>query len=215
MTGAAALEPHRGVFEGKRPTFIGVTPKAAGLVGGESTDLLRPEGSMRVVAIDTGHRALRKTVSMGPLKLRPRAGMTACTLPVHLGRLGGPKRGWRSMYLMASGTRDLPLRVAALQAARVSGLVQVASEAELIGLAGSKFGRVPDVPGSGRLSVRACGPMARFASLPHPAKLRLRVDRLMRIPQKGIEDILMTGLTRLRSDVLRLLTQERNRECAA
>ena len=145
MAGTAAFQPHGSVFKGEGPALIGMTPQASGFIRGEHRELLRPEGTVWIMTIDTGHGALRKPVSVRSLKLRPRADMATGTLRVQRRRFSGPKCIRSSVNTVAAGTGHLSLAMPALQTAGMGGLIQVARHADLIGLPGAQFGRIADV----------------------------------------------------------------------
>ena len=75
---------------------------------------------------------------------------------------------------VAAAAGNLSLGMAALDAARMSGFIQVTSKADLVRLPGAKLGRVSNVLGRSRLGVLARGAVAGLAGLTLAAELLLR-----------------------------------------
>src|SRR5438270_6731272 len=133
MAARAAFKSYRRVLEGERASFIAVASQASGLVRSEHLQHGRSHGSVRVVAIDAGHRALGQLVMDRPLELRPDSDMATPALLIdrhrrarnHSGRAVG-------MDLVACGAGDLVLEVAAREPAGVSRLVEMAGQAETV-----------------------------------------------------------------------------------
>ena len=76
MTRPAAFKPHRGVFEGERPAFVGMTTEAARFGARGRPRRTRLRAPVRIVAIDTGHRPFRDPVLEGLLELASDARVT-------------------------------------------------------------------------------------------------------------------------------------------
>jgi hypothetical protein len=68
VTGAAALQPHRGVLERERSPLVRVASQTARIICCEVSHLQWTERTVRVMAIGAGHRSLGKPV---PLWMRP------------------------------------------------------------------------------------------------------------------------------------------------
>jgi len=130
VTASAALESDRLMLERERTAFVPVTIEATGLIGRERLRHRRPEASVRIVAIDAGHRPFREPVMIGPLELRPDIEMAARALLVNGGRLAGHQTiGRVAMNFMAGRAGNRVLGMAALQSSDVRRLIQVAGKA--------------------------------------------------------------------------------------
>ena len=202
MAARATFEAHRSMLEGEGAALVAVAFQAPGLVGGEQLRHGWADGSVRIVAIDTGHCALGQFVMSRPLELRPYADMAALALLVdrhgrardHSGRTVG-------VDLVASRAGDQVLEVAAQEPAGVSRLVEMAGEAEAVGFGCSEPGGIADVGGRGGFGMFLRGPMAGFAGPALPAAFRVGIHRMMRAFAECVRDILVAGLTGLRPGV--------------
>lgn len=146
MTGAATLKPHGRVFKRKGPAFIPVAVEASRVVGAERLQHGRADTAVRIVTIDTGHGAFGQFVMIRLLELRPHIQVATRALLVDRGSLAdhqvmSPIR----MNLMTGRAGNLVLHVTALQASDVRRLVQVASEADLVGGTCSEFAGIADI----------------------------------------------------------------------
>src|SRR5258708_7158226 len=95
--------------------------------------------------------------------------------------------------LVTSGAGNLILRMAALQTADVGWLIQMAGETDFVRRLRREFRRIADVLRRRRFCVFLSGAVARFAGLPFPSTLGIRLYLMMRIPGEGVVDILVTG----------------------
>ncbi len=86
MTAPTALKPYGRMLECEWSAFVPVALEAAGLIRREGLHHAGPETSMRIVAIDARHGALRNAVLEGTLKLRQYILMTTGTLLIHRSR---------------------------------------------------------------------------------------------------------------------------------
>jgi len=77
---------------------------------------------------------------------------------------------------VAGGASDLILRVAALDASDVRGLIEMALQAVAISRGGGQAGRVDDVRFIGAFGVLAAGAMAGLAGFGLPAAPFLSID---------------------------------------
>ena len=153
---------------------------SAGLVSGKRFGHPRPKARVGIVTVHAPHGFLRQSVLIRALELRPNLEMAARTLLVDFGGLTNHKSVRPSaVNLVARCTCVRPhLAVTALQASNVGGLVQMASEGNVIrGCTGqlrlvADGGAVRAVAGlagmSGRttllvLSTRWCGPFCEGA----------------------------------------------------
>jgi hypothetical protein len=82
VTAPATSEAHRRVLKGEWAALVPMTLETTWLIGGEQLHHRRPDAAMRVVAIDTAHRALLHLVMKRLLELRTRIQMAALTLLV-------------------------------------------------------------------------------------------------------------------------------------
>jgi hypothetical protein len=122
---------------------------------------------VRVVAIHAGHGAFGQAVLVGPLEFRPNRRVATCAQLVDRGHFSGDQPvGAVAMDGVAGGATHFVFHVAALDAADVGGLIQVALQAVAIGLGGRQVGGVDDVRLVGRCGVLAAGTVAGFAGLP-------------------------------------------------
>jgi hypothetical protein len=71
MTRTAAFELNSGVLKGEWTALVAVTGKATRLGSSEGLQHRGTDASMRIVAIDTRHRAFRQLMVTGALELRP------------------------------------------------------------------------------------------------------------------------------------------------
>ncbi len=151
VTRAATLKPHGSVFKRKGPAFVPVAVEASRFVGAERLHHCRTDAAVRIVAIDTRHRAFGQLMVIRLLELRPYIQVATRALFVDGGSLAdhqimSPIR----MNFMTGRARNLVLHVTALEASHVRRLVQVTSEADLVGCNRSKFARIADIRGGSR-----------------------------------------------------------------
>ena len=137
-----------------------------------------------------------------PLERSPYTRMTRSALLIDSRGLSRHQaRRFRLMHPVTAGTGDAASGMAALDSSYVCRLITMASEAGFVDSRGGQLRRVDDLLGRGRLDMRAGRSMTSLASIVFPAALLIEINRLMRILLKTVEDIFVTGLTRLRSDV--------------
>ncbi len=160
MAPTAAFKPHRRVLECEGSSLVCVAAQAARLVRGVSPNLLRTKSSMWIVAVDTRHRALRQSVSVRSLKLRPGTQVATGALRVDLRRLVRPQRRGSPVNGVAPAAGNLSFGVPALDTTGVSRLIQMASQADLIRLTGAKLDGISNVFGGSRFGVLAGWTMA-------------------------------------------------------
>jgi hypothetical protein len=87
--------------------------------------------------------------------------------------------------------------MAALDAARLEGLVQMAVEADFVGLDSRECSGILNVSGRGGSGMRGAGSMAGFAGMAGETLVRILLDYLMRTGQNAVVEILVTGLAGL------------------
>ena len=134
MTRAATLKPYGSVFKRKGPPLVPVAVEASRLVGGEGLQHGRANASVRIVAIDARHGAFGQFMVIRPLKLRPDIQVTAGALVVDSGGLADHQvMAAIRVNLMAGRAGNLVLHVTALETPYLRRLVQVATEADLVG----------------------------------------------------------------------------------
>ena len=129
MTGRAAFEANRRVFEREGSPDFRMALEATGFVARSVLHVARAKATVRIVAIEAGHGVLNEAVGVGLLELRPRRQMAASAELVDLGRLSGDQmlRTVVRVDRMAGRAGNLILGVATHNAAGLCGLVEVAS----------------------------------------------------------------------------------------
>lgn len=145
MAGSASVEFHRRMFEREWSAFIAVALQAPWLISGKSPGERGPNGSVRVVAIHTGHGILRNFVAVWLIEHCLHIQVAAFAERIHIG--GFPRnQAIRpvGMNLMTSGARDRISRVGILNPARVGRLIQVAIQANPVCFPCRQLRRVPD-----------------------------------------------------------------------
>src|SRR5262249_51904298 len=159
---------HRRMLEGERSAFFSVAADTARFVGGDVAHHSRTEAAVRVVAIDTGHRAFGQTMLVGFRKLVPRACMARralCVNRAHFPRNHPPPAMPRS----ARDTGDLTLGMPTFDPAGMSRLIQMALEASTIDFCRREFGGVTDLIGRSRFRVLTAWAVTGFTGLSIPA----------------------------------------------
>ena len=78
MASHAAFDFHRRVLIHEWPSHIAMALQAARLIGGHRLQRARFKRPVRIVAVDAGHRALGKPVSIGLLEARPNILVAGC-----------------------------------------------------------------------------------------------------------------------------------------
>lgn len=120
---ATAFQTHRRMLECEGSSLVGVTAQTPGLVCGKGSHLLGSKFSMWIVAVDTRHCALRQSVRVRPLKLRPCTQMTARALRINLGRFTQANDCHWPVNGMAPAAGNLSFCVPALNATGMGGLI--------------------------------------------------------------------------------------------
>ena len=88
MTSGATVQTHRSMLICKGTTLVAVTSKTTRLVDGDASRLTGcHERAVRVMAVDTRHRPLRKAVGMRSVELSGGIRVTIRTLLIHVDRL--------------------------------------------------------------------------------------------------------------------------------
>ena len=204
MAGHTTFETHRPMFERKRPTLVAMAVQASRLVRGEGLRHRRTDTAVRIVTVDTAHRAFRQLMMIGPLKLRPDVGMAARALLVDRSRLAVHQPvGLIRVNFMAGSAGDLIFRMAAFETAHVGRLIQMAGETDLVCSRGYELRWIADVGGRRRFCVHLRGSMAGLAAASHPAAFCVGFDRLVGAFDEPVIDILVTDLADFRADVTR------------
>ena len=197
MARGATFKAHRRVLKGEWAAFVSMTLEAARLVGGKTLSHRRSYASVRVVAIDAGHRAFRYPMMKWFLKLRHHVGVAGGALLVDRGGLACHQAKWTlGVNLVARRAGNLIFGMAALQSAGVRGLAQVASETDLVGRGSREFPGIANVFGRNGLGVFLAGAVARFAGPSLPAALGVPFHRVMWVPAERVRCILVTCSTR-------------------
>jgi len=146
MTCPATLKPHGGVLKRKGPPLVPVAVEASRFVGAKRLHHCRTDAAVRIVAIDTRHGAFGQFVVIRLLELRPDIQVATRALLVDGGSLAdhqimSPIR----VNLMTGRARDLVLHVTALKASDVRRLVQMTTEADLVGGNRGQLARIADI----------------------------------------------------------------------
>ena len=97
------------------------------------------------------------------------------------------------MNLVTGCAGNLILRMAALQAADMGRLIQVASQTDFVRGLRCEFGGIADVLSRCRFGMFLSRTVAGLAGLPFPTTLGISVYLVMRIPGERVVDILVTG----------------------
>ena len=192
----ATFKTHHRMLEGERTAFIPMTVEASWFIRREYLGHCRPHGAVWIMAIDAGHRALRQLVVVGPLKLRPNIDVTARALLVDR-RSFASYQAERSigMDLVTRGAGHLILDMAALQAANVRRLVEVARKTGAVHFGGRELGGIADVGGAGAFGVLAARTVARFTRARLPTALFVFFNRYVRILLERLVDVFVAYLT--------------------
>src|SRR4051794_33246970 len=103
---------------------------------------------------------------------------------------------------MASGATHLVFGMTAINAPDMSGLVDMAGEAELVRGRGFQFSGLNDVGGAHGFGMFAARSMARFAGLGFEAAFLTDLDGLVGVLLEGVEDVFVASLASCGSDVL-------------
>ena len=146
MACPAAFKPHGRMLERKRTALVTMATQAPRLIRGERLPHGFPRGSVRIVAIHTGHRVLRHLVAKRFLKLRHHIGMAGRTLRVYL-RLRASHQPHRPVRMnrVARRAGNRVFHVTALNAPVMRRLVQMAAQTDLVRLLRNQLFGIPDL----------------------------------------------------------------------
>ena len=148
MARCAAFKPHRRVLKREWAALVSMTLETAGLVGGETLSHCGACTAVRVMAIDARHCAFRHPMAKRFLKLSHHIGVARGALLIDCRGLARYQTERATgVNLVAGGAGDLIFRMAALQAAGVRGLAQVASQTDLVGCGSREFPGIANVFG--------------------------------------------------------------------
>jgi hypothetical protein len=196
VTAPATFKTHHRMLEAERTAFIPMTVETSWFIRGEYLRHCRPHGAVRIMAIDAGHRAFRQFVVVGPLKLRPDIDVTARALLVDRRSFASHQaEGPIGMNLVTCGAGHLVLDMAALQAANVRRLVEMARETAAVHFRGGEFGGIADVGGAGAFRVLAARTVARFTRARFPTALFVFLDGNVRVLLESLVDVFVAYLT--------------------
>ncbi len=138
---SAALKADWRVFKREWAPLISMAIETTRLVGGERLGHHRTDTPVRVVTIDAGHGSFRELVMNRQLELRPDIKVTARAQLIDRSRLACNQTiGCWAVDFVARRAGDTVLSVAALQAANLRRLIQVADKTQLVG---SRCGQFP------------------------------------------------------------------------
>ena len=161
---------------------------------------------MRIMAVDTAHRAFRQPVVVRLLEGSPDVLVAAGALSIDFHRLAG-HQSIRSvgMDLMAGDARDGIIAVAALEASDMRGLIEMTFETGLVGGRRGQFSGIMNQRRVARTGVQRPHSVAALAAMPFVAPLGRDLDHVVRALNEGIEDIFVARLAGFRADEIRLL----------
>jgi len=184
------------MLERERTAFIPMTVETSWFICGEYLGHCRPHGAVRIVAIDAGHRTLRQLVVVGPLELCPDIDVTARALLVDRRSLASYQAERPvGMDFVTCGAGHLILDMAALQAANVRRLVEMACETASVDFRWRELGRIANVGGAGAFRVLAARTVARFTPTRFPTVLFVFLDGKMRALLERLVYVFMAHLT--------------------
>jgi len=203
---AAAFQAHGSVLEGEGSALVAVALEAAGLVGVSGLDGARPQGSVRIVAIHARHGAFRKAMFVGPLETGPLGGVATGAELVDVRELAGHQAiGSVLVDGVAGHATHLVFGMSAVDSSHVGGLIEMAGEAELVGLRGLELGGLPDIGGIHGFRVLASGAMAGLAGVVFKAAFLVLFHYLVGVFLEGVEDVFVAPLAGGRADEFRRL----------
>jgi hypothetical protein len=129
------------------------------------------------------------------LELRPDIQVAGSALVIDLSRFSNhqTKRAV-GVDFVAGDAGYRVVGVAALQAAGVSRLIQVAGQAEFVGLGRDEFRWIPDQGRVARPGVERSHAVAGLATLPLESALFINFNRVMGTLDECVKDVLMTRL---------------------
>lgn len=196
VAAAATFKTDYRMLEGERTAFIPMTVETSWFIGGEYPGHCRPHGAVRIVAIDAGHGALGQLVVVGPLELCPDIDVTARALLVDR-RSFASHQAERSigMDFVTRGAGYLILDMAALQAANVRRLVEMACETASVDFRWRELGGIANVGGAGAFRMLAARTVARFTPTRFPTALFVFLDGNVRVLLERLVDVFMAYLT--------------------
>jgi len=192
MTRLATLKTHGRMFERERPALVAMAFEAARLIRRKGLLHGRPDAAVGIVAIHAAHVAFRKFVMKRPLEFSPLVQVAAGAQLVRRVGLANHQR-LALMHLMASGTRNLVVGVAAFEAANLRRLIQMAGETDFVGRGGRKIRWILDVIGRGTLGVLLAGTMTGFALASLPSLLCINRQCVMCVFGQPVVDVFVTG----------------------
>ena len=203
VAGIAALELHGRVLERERTAFIAMTFEAARLIRREGLGHGRPQGAVGIVAIHAGHLVLRNLVAEGFGELRLDALMATGAERVHL-RSGARHQARRAIRMdgVAGDAAHGVFHVAALDPLGMFGRIEMAAQADLVGLFRHQLLRIADLGRVRRPGMFRASAMAGLATMFFPAAPLIGLDKGVGALLVVVPDIFVTGLAGLGAHVL-------------
>ena len=203
VAGIAALELHGRVLERERTAFIAMTFEAARLIRREGLGHGRPQGAVGIVAIHAGHLVLRNLVAEGFGELRLDALMATGAERVHL-RSGARHQARRAIRVngVAGDAAHGVFHVAALDPLGMFGRIEMAAQADLVGLFRHQLLRIADLGRVRRPGMFRASAMAGLATMFFPAAPLIGLDKGVGALLVVVPDIFVTGLAGLGAHVL-------------
>ena len=188
VTSGAAIETDRTMFKRKGTAFVAVAPHAARLIGRERLAHRGARGTVRIVAIHARHGVFRHLMAKRFGKLSLHRNVARFALSVHRGRLACHQSGAaRLVNFVTTGARDRIFRVDTLNASGLSGLIEMASEASLVG--GPRY-----IGNAGRFRMFGTATVTGFAGVLFPVFTLAGFDDAVRTLQQSFGDVFVTGL---------------------
>ena len=155
---------------------------------------------MRIVAVYARHGALRQLVGELALEAGPNILVAGGAQLIDIRRLAGyhPVRTI-GVNRVAPYARHLVLRVTAVEAAHMRGLIKMAGETELVGFRRFEFRRVADIGGIHRFRVFTSRSVARFAGVVFETALLVGFYLVVRVLLKSVENVFVAALASCRA----------------
>jgi hypothetical protein len=216
VTGAAAFQPHWGVFENKGASKVAMAFHAARFIGIHETHVAREVATVRVVAIHARHGAFRQAVPVRPLEAGPDIRVALRAELIHSDYFLCYQPIWTILMDRVAGrTTHLVFGMTAINASYICRLVQMTGKADAIGFGWLQFGRLFDIRGGRRVSVLAARPVATLAGFGCPAPFLIRFHHFVRVFLECVEDVLVTHLAGRGANVCRRFVIRRRRSGSA
>ena len=204
VTTHAPLQAHSGMLKGKGSTLVGMALGAGNFVPAGCFHLPGIQPSVGRVAVDAVDRALLQAMPEGLGKGRLRFFMARDAKLIGF-LCQQVERLFRLVNAVTVRTGQLILPVQACWATSVGFRLRMAGEAVLTDFPGRYLRKSDDLRTISCIDMRLPGPVAGLAALVLPTFFFARFQDLMRVVAEFLSEILVTGATSSRTDVLVLL----------